>query len=258
MPWHQHSIRQFGLWVIVLTLSACAKPPLEEIASAEAALQAARDAQAPEYAPEPYQEAESLMTDTYRLNDNKDYENARTTAVDTRDKAEEARDIALQRRAEGETDAPEADAISDSGDGGRIDAKTAEETRAQVESEAIGTGAMDDGNIIESLAPVYFAFDAYTVEPSEVSKVETAADWLKENPAAVIQIEGHTDERGSADYNLALGARRAKSVQKLLVTLGVPEAQIRTRSYGEESPADPGHDEAAWAKNRRADFVVVQ
>ena len=82
------------------------------------------------------------------------------------------------------------------------------------------------------------------------------ADYLKKNPKAKLQIEGHCDERGTAEYNMALGERRATAVMTYLVSLGVSKAALSTVSFGKEKPLDPGHDEGAWAKNRRAHFVL--
>lgn len=252
-----HTIRRFvGMALIAGLAAACAHPPVEEIASAEAALQAAREAEAPKYAPEPYGEAENLMTQTYRFNDLKDYENARTSAVETREKAEFARDLALRNRAgAAEDDKQQMDgeqtAAEDTG------VNTAAETAEAVQSEAIGAGALDEGSRLADLQPVLFDFDDYTVRADQLPKVEAAAEWLKQNPAARIQLEGHTDERGSTDYNLALGSRRANAVRQVLQTLGVDGSRIDVRSYGEELPADPGHDEAAWARNRRVEFVIL-
>jgi len=79
---------------------------------------------------------------------------------------------------------------------------------------------------------------------------------MKKNPGAKVQIEGHCDERGTPEYNLALGQRRADSTKKYLVNLGIDGSRLSTISYGEEKPADPGHNEAAWAKNRRAVFDI--
>ena len=82
------------------------------------------------------------------------------------------------------------------------------------------------------------------------------ADYLKRNGAAKVQIEGHCDERGTAEYNMALGARRAESAKKYLLSLGVKGAALSTVSYGKEKPLDPGHTEDAWAKNRRGHFIL--
>ena len=83
------------------------------------------------------------------------------------------------------------------------------------------------------------------------------AEILRKYPSWVITIEGHSDERGTAEYNLALGERRAAAARTYLVSLGIPADRLKTVSYGKEFPFDPGHDEAAWAKNRRAHFVVT-
>jgi peptidoglycan-associated lipoprotein len=88
------------------------------------------------------------------------------------------------------------------------------------------------------------------------STLNALGDQLKANKSAVAQIEGHCDERGSIEYNLALGDKRAQSVKNYLVQLGVETARITTVSYGEEKPAAEGHDESTWSKNRRAEFVV--
>jgi peptidoglycan-associated lipoprotein len=104
---------------------------------------------------------------------------------------------------------------------------------------------------------VYFDFDRSNVKPGERSKVEAVAAYLKENPVNKLLIEGNCDERGTEEYNRALGERRALSLREYLVNLGVSAERIRTISYGEDRPLDPDHTPAAWAKNRRGDFVVL-
>ena len=105
---------------------------------------------------------------------------------------------------------------------------------------------------------VFFAFDDYTLAQDAQTQLQALADYLKTNPQSVVQIEGHCDERGSIEYNLALGERRAQSVKNYLAQLGVDPARLSTISYGEEKPAVEGHDEAAWSKNRRAEFTLTQ
>ena len=85
---------------------------------------------------------------------------------------------------------------------------------------------------------------------------QVVADYMKKNPRAKVQVEGHCDERGTAEYNMALGERRATAVMTYLVSLGVPKAALSTVSFGKEKPLDPEYNEGAWAKNRRAHFVV--
>ncbi|KAB0669101.1 peptidoglycan-associated lipoprotein Pal [Oryzomonas sagensis] len=107
------------------------------------------------------------------------------------------------------------------------------------------------------LEKVYFDFDSYTLSGEARKALTNNADYLRRNTAAKLRIEGNCDERGSAEYNIALGEKRAKTAMKYLVTMGIPADRLATISYGKEKPADPGHDEAAWAKNRRDDFTVL-
>jgi len=108
-----------------------------------------------------------------------------------------------------------------------------------------------------ALKTIYFEFDKSALTPSAINKLDKTAAWLAENPEAKIQVEGHCDERGTNEYNMALGERRANSAKKYLVNMGVSSDRIATVSYGEEQPVDPGHNEAAWAKNRRCEFNLV-
>lgn len=101
---------------------------------------------------------------------------------------------------------------------------------------------------------VYFDFDSYVVKPEFQSVVEAHARFLKANANRKVVIEGHTDERGGREYNLALGQRRAEAVQRSLTLLGVSAAQVESVSFGKEKPANPGHDEEAMAQNRRAEI----
>jgi peptidoglycan-associated lipoprotein len=108
-----------------------------------------------------------------------------------------------------------------------------------------------------SFADVYFDFDQYDLTAPARETLKQHADWLLANPAFDLLVEGHCDERGTAEYNLALGERRANAAKDYLAGLGVDARRITTISYGEELPVDAGHDEAAWTKNRRAHFVVT-
>lgn len=107
------------------------------------------------------------------------------------------------------------------------------------------------------LQDINFDFDRYNVRDDAKTILEKNAAWLKKNPGVRIQIEGHCDERGTNEYNLALGDRRAKGTKDYLVSLGIEAGRISTISFGEEKPLDPGHNEDAWAKNRRAHFVII-
>ena len=103
---------------------------------------------------------------------------------------------------------------------------------------------------------VRFDFDKSEVKEDGRRTCGVVAGYLKSHPRAKMLIEGHCDERGTAEYNMALGERRATAVMNYLVSLGVPKAALSTISYGKEKPLDPGHNEEAWAKNRRAHFVL--
>jgi peptidoglycan-associated lipoprotein len=103
---------------------------------------------------------------------------------------------------------------------------------------------------------IYFAFDSSTLSPAAQDNLLRKAEWLRENPDATVTIEGNCDERGTSEYNLALGDRRAESAKAFLVDLGIDPMRLTTISYGEERPVDPRHTEEAWAKNRRDHFVV--
>lgn len=103
---------------------------------------------------------------------------------------------------------------------------------------------------------IYFAYDESTITPQAQEILRNKAAWLRENTRTSVIIEGHCDERGTTEYNLALGDRRAESVKAFLINLGIPGSRMTTISYGEEKPVDPGHSESAWAKNRRAHFII--
>ena len=102
---------------------------------------------------------------------------------------------------------------------------------------------------------VYYEFDSYDVKPEYRALIESHARWLRANPQARLTIEGNTDEWGSREYNVALGQRRAESVTKMMVLMGVKPEQIEAISFGKEKPRDTSHNEAAWAENRRSDFA---
>lgn len=104
---------------------------------------------------------------------------------------------------------------------------------------------------------VYFEFDRATIKPSETGKIDEVVKYLQGNPTHAMQIEGHCDERGTEQYNLSLGERRALAVREYLVTAGIQADRVFTISYGESRPAETGHNEAAWSKNRRGMFVLL-
>ena len=118
-----------------------------------------------------------------------------------------------------------------------------------------GPGAASGMQRPDMKRSVYYEFDKYDLKPEYRTLVESHARWLKANPQAKLVIEGNADERGSREYNVALGQRRAESVTKMLMLLGAKADQIEAVSWGEEKPRSGGHDESSWSENRRADFA---
>jgi peptidoglycan-associated lipoprotein len=114
-----------------------------------------------------------------------------------------------------------------------------------------------DSGRISGLGTVFFEYDKATLTDTARKQLSVNAEWIKSHPGSTIQIEGHTDERGSVEYNLSLGERRARSVKQYMASLGVENNRLTIISYGEEKPLERGDSEAAWAKNRRANFVPL-
>ena len=123
--------------------------------------------------------------------------------------------------------------------------------------DTIGSKSLDDLNRDSPLRPLLFELDSSDVSSDGQQLLQANAAVLKKYPGMQITIEGHCDERGTAEYNLALGERRALSAKNYLVSLGIPADRVKTVSYGKEFPFDAGHDDGAWAKNRRAHFVIT-
>ena len=134
------------------------------------------------------------------------------------------------------------------------------------DSTSIQASALDDNNNSVTMTTsgettdatdsntIYFGYDSSELQPKYQAIVEKHAEYLLDNPNAEVILEGHADERGSREYNMALGEKRAYSISKILELKGVPKKQIRTVSFGEEKPETEGHDETAWSSNRRAVF----
>ena len=114
-----------------------------------------------------------------------------------------------------------------------------------------------DPNNILSKRSVYFDYDSFVVKDEYKPLVEAHARWLQAHSDSRMTIQGNTDERGSREYNIALGQKRADALKRMMVLLGARDGQIETVSFGKEKPKNPGHDEAAWAENRRDDIVYA-
>jgi peptidoglycan-associated lipoprotein len=123
--------------------------------------------------------------------------------------------------------------------------------------DTVAAKSLDDLNRDSPLKPVFFALDSADLDDTGRTTAMANADVLRRYPTWVVTVEGHCDERGTAEYNLALGERRAAAVRTYLTSLGIAPDRVRTVSYGKEFPFDPGHTEDAWAQNRRGHFVIT-
>jgi len=203
---------------LLMLVAACDKYPAEELAKAEAAVQEAKAAGAPTNCPDKYAAAESKLAEAKQAADvDKDYEKAKADANETVILANVAKGCPPPAAPLPPPPPPPAPAKLD-------------------------------------LGMVYFGFDRYDIRPDAASTLKSNADIIKKYPDKPLVLEGNCDERGTAEYNMALGERRAKSVKNYLISLGVKGENLKTVSFGESKPLDPGHSEKAWAKNRRVEF----
>jgi peptidoglycan-associated lipoprotein len=127
----------------------------------------------------------------------------------------------------------------------------------QLSEDAIGARSLEDLNRDSPFRPALFALDSSELDDAGRATVAANAEIMKKYPVWVVTVEGHCDERGTAEYNLALGERRAVNVKTYLVALGISPDRLRAVSYGKEFPFDTGHTDTAWAQNRRAHFVIT-
>ncbi len=124
-------------------------------------------------------------------------------------------------------------------------------------SDSLSSADIDALNRNSPFQPVFYGLDQDTIDEAGQQALNGNAALMKKYDTWVVTVEGHSDERGTAEYNLALGERRALAARNYLVSLGIPADRLRTVSYGKEFPFEPGHDEGSWSKNRRAHFVVT-
>ena len=138
--------------------------------------------------------------------------------------------------------------------------ETAEVLEEGIESVEVDEDMLEDlpVEVVSNLSNIYFDFDSDVLQVQAKEELQKIGTWLSQNPNKRIRIEGNCDERGTDEYNLALGERRAVAAKNYLVSLGISPRNIITISFGEENPADPGHNEAAWTKNRRDEFNIVE
>jgi len=155
-------------------------------------------------------------------------------------------DAAMAKQAE-DDDAMKAKEAAEKAKQEELARQRAMEEESMLKKEAMDMFLNDD---------IHFEFDSSTLTPEAQLTLKKKAEWLQNNPEAMSTIEGHCDDRGTSEYNLALGDRRATSAKNFLVDLGISASRLTTISYGEERPIDPGQNEDAWAKNRRCHFTI--
>ena len=129
------------------------------------------------------------------------------------------------------------------------------QARAKAEAEAMAKAEAEAG--ARRVGPVLFDYDKYNIRDDQKSALDKGVEKLKARPDFMVAIEGHCDERGTIEYNMALGQKRAESAKKFLVKAGIDAKRLTTVSYGKERPAADGHDESAWSKNRRDEFKIT-
>jgi peptidoglycan-associated lipoprotein len=236
------------LYVGIMGAGTCGKNAKNQIDAAEVAIEDARQAQAQEYSPVEFTSAEESLLLAQEQYDAIKFRKAEESAVTAESQAR----IALQRSLEQK-------------------ARTEEENRIRREEEEAAMLAYNQtslfGATIEepteqerasmALHDVHFLLDSFSLSDSAQQILLMNIEWLKSHPTVKIEIEGHCDDRGTEEYNLSLGAKRAKIVVDFLVSAGINEGRIRTISYGESVPIDPGQTDEAWAKNRRAHFAAI-
>ena len=217
----------------LLSLSACAKAPEQALSDAEKALLAASAKS--ECASEKYDAAEKLLTEARALVKKKDYDAAERKAL-------AAKRLAEQAKAEGESNWEECQRRKNAV--AKATEPKPEPVKPPVETDSSAT-----------LSTIYFAYDSDELTDSQRSVLEQNALWMRQNNDKLVVLEGHTDERGSVEYNLALGERRASTARRYLIQMGIKANQMRVLSYGEEKPVAFGASEDDHRQNRRVEFT---
>jgi peptidoglycan-associated lipoprotein len=219
----------------MLGAEMCGKKANEKIKSAEAAIEDARLAEAPQYAPNEFQSAEEHLSSAQGLFKKWNFPKSEEEAATAEAQALLAKQIASEEKR-------------------RQDEELARLRELQRDSLDSGSDLSDQARMY--LKDVNFDFDSPQLSPTAKSVLASNAAFLQRNPSVRVRIEGHCDERGTDEYNLALGAKRAKAVYEYLVSQGVSASRMETISYGESLPLVPGNSESSWSSNRRAHFSV--
>jgi len=226
-----------------LTLAACRTLPEQERADAETAYKKAQISK--QCKTDKYMAAESLIIEARKNVNDKKYEEAKIAFATAEKMFKEAEEEAKKD--------PNCNKQEDAS------AKAKDEEKPKIDEMNLkGTNVKNEGGLgaagEEELATIFFPFDSSDITDEAAEILKKNAKWLEKRPEFVLIIEGHCDQKGSVDYNLALGARRAEAVKQYLITLGISPERLKTISYGKERPLDDRNVPDAWNKNRRAEF----
>lgn len=223
--------------LILVFVAGCPKAPQKALDDAERALLDAQDKS--DCAGEKYRAAEKLLEEARALVEKKDYEGAER-------KARAAEKLALEARAYADLTWEDCQR--------RLElARQAQNPKPAPAENVSGTDVSEEEQL--RLSTLYFSYDSSEVSPDSRSALEDNVRWLRANKNRSVVLEGHTDERGTAEYNLSLGERRARGVRQYLIQLGIDGDRLSILSYGEEKPAAYGQSESDFSRNRRVEFV---
>ena len=230
-----------AIFVFTMLASCAGNPPKDERELAEKAFadaEAGKDCDR-----ENYLAAEELLNQAREEINNKNYDKAKELFKAVKEKSDA---IAKYYREHPDECMTEKDKNGNDADEGKI-------SEENIKPEEVNTNA-DPTNPDMDFQVVHFEYNEYAILAEDLPKVDLMAQWMVNFPERVVRIEGHADERGSVDYNLSLGEKRAMEVKNKLIQAGIDAARIKIVSYGEERPIDPASNEEAWFKNRRAEF----
>ncbi len=229
--------------LFLLTSSGCPKQlPLKDLEESSKAVERAGKGLASRCAKEELESAKRMLAKAKQLMDQGDYDRAKEAFNAAKELALKAEEAAQLRKEE---------CLKKD-----IAKKNLPPPPAPPQIEISKDQPIEDHR--QSLQTIYFGFNQYTLSEEAKRILQHHAEWLKRHPNVKIEISGHCDQRGSVEYNLALGERRALSAKKYLVALGISPSRIKIISYGHQRPADPRHTEEAYAKNRRAEFKIIE
>jgi peptidoglycan-associated lipoprotein len=235
----------FCLTLVMVFAASCGKNAQKAIDEAQVAMNEAKDAGAEQYASDEYKGAEQMLGKAKDQFTGKDYKESEKSAVSAKDQAILAKNRAIERKAEADKLAADQAAAQQQAATTNYNVPTLGEQEVPIDEQA--KAALKDIN---------FDYDSADLSAEAKDILAGNEKWLEAHPDLNILIEGHCDERGTEEFNLALGEKRAKSVMDYMVSLGIGSGRLSVISYGESMPLDSGHDEAAWAKNRRAHFAI--